>query len=101
VEPTSEQLHMVVELSAGICDDHHLMQPNVTSPVVKLKEALTSKSAFQKYFLVTNFSLKPRNNSLFFEQHFREKKLNKFLEISGVVRDSNQHLQAHRKDTIC
>ena len=51
-EPTSDQLHRVVELSSGIIDDHELFNPIGASPVAKLKEALTSKKAFQKYYLV-------------------------------------------------
>ena len=50
-EPTSAQLHTVVELSSGISDDHELLQAGA-SPVSKLKEALMSKKAFQKYYLV-------------------------------------------------
>jgi hypothetical protein len=50
-EPTSAQLHTVVELSSGISDDHELLQAGI-SPVSKLKEALMSKKAFQKYYLV-------------------------------------------------
>jgi hypothetical protein len=42
-EPTSDQLHFVVELSSGIRDK--------TGPVERLKEALSSKIAFQKYYL--------------------------------------------------
>ena len=42
-EPSSDQLHFVVELSSGIRDK--------TGPVERLKEALCSKSAFQKYYL--------------------------------------------------
>ena len=52
--PNSEQLHRVVELSSGIRDDHYV-RSNVKmkqNPVDKLKEALSSKSAFQKYYLV-------------------------------------------------
>ena len=51
-EPTSEQLHRVVELSSGIIDDQELLTTGGASPVAKLKEALTSKKAFQKYYLV-------------------------------------------------
>ena len=46
-EPTSDQLHFVVELSSGIRDK--------TGPVERLKEALSSKIAFQKYYLVSFF----------------------------------------------
>ena len=53
-EPTSDQLHRVVELSSGIMDDQELFSSVGASPVAKLKEALTSKKAFQKYYLVTN-----------------------------------------------
>jgi hypothetical protein len=52
-DPTSVQLHRVVELSSGIIDDQELLQQEGTSPVSKLKEALTSKQAFQKYYLVS------------------------------------------------
>ena len=48
-EPTSDQLHFVVELSSGIRDK--------TGPVERLKEALSSKIAFQKYYLVSFFLL--------------------------------------------
>ena len=53
--PNSEQLHRVVELSSGIRDDHYV-RSNVKmkqNPVDKLKEALSSKAAFQKYYLVS------------------------------------------------
>ncbi len=49
-QPSSEQLHCVVELSAGIRDD--LNKTNVS----RLKEALSSKTAFQKYYLVMHKS---------------------------------------------
>ena len=61
-DPNSEQLHRVVELSSGIRDDHYTSSNNVVqgskskmkqNPVDKLKEALSSKSAFQKYYLVS------------------------------------------------
>jgi hypothetical protein len=51
-EPTSEHRHRVVELSSGIVDEHELLVAGSGSPVAKLKEALTSKRAFQKYYLV-------------------------------------------------
>ncbi len=72
-EPTSEQLHRVVELSSGIRDDSGGGRPDSTSsepgtpatvetvlgrradrkkgPAAKLREALSSKEAFQKYYL--------------------------------------------------
>lgn len=56
--PNSEQLHQVVELSSGIRDDHYV-RSNVKmkqNPVDKLKEALSSKAAFQKYYLVRKSS---------------------------------------------
>ncbi|GLH14883.1 Uncharacterized protein GBIM_19313 [Gryllus bimaculatus] len=48
-EPTSEQLHTVVGLSAGMGDS----PPNGTqpSPTDKLREALSSKEAFRKHYL--------------------------------------------------
>lgn len=48
-EPSSEQLHTVVLLSAGMGDS----PPNGTqpSPTDKLKEALSSKEAFRKHYL--------------------------------------------------
>ncbi|CAB4059526.1 TRAPPC10 [Lepeophtheirus salmonis] len=50
---TSEQLHMVVQISSGIRDTHYLQssQPPRANPVDKLKEALSSKEAFRKYYL--------------------------------------------------
>ena len=72
--PSSQQIHLVVELSAGIQDDEEEEQtvdirdgfsrlavsepPSVMPvkrkqhPVEKLKEALSSKKAFQKCYLV-------------------------------------------------
>ncbi len=52
-EQTSEQLHVVVSLSAGIGDPAHLQNSNAVSPVYKLKEALSSKEAYCKYYLVS------------------------------------------------
>ena len=72
MDPSSEQLHRVVELSSGIndvavaavADDDDVttgLKPPAESvrirvrhknPVDKLKEALSSKAAFQKYYLV-------------------------------------------------
>ena len=49
-EPTSEQLHTVVYLIAGIGDS----EPQVTgkpTPIDKLKEALSSKEAFKRQYL--------------------------------------------------
>ncbi|CAK1545522.1 unnamed protein product [Leptosia nina] len=46
-EPTSEQLHLVVMLSAGMGDT----ETNNKSPTVRLKEALCSSTAFQQYYL--------------------------------------------------
>lgn len=60
--PTSEQIHLVVELALGIRDDEDDHLPRNSrgklKPVEKLKEALSSKSAFQRCYLVrleTNF----------------------------------------------
>lgn len=48
-EPTSEQLHIVVGLSAGMGDSQgNSKQP---TPTDKLKEALSSKEAFKKHYL--------------------------------------------------
>lgn len=47
-QPSSQQLHFVVELSSGIRDGTETAKDN---PVDKLKEALSSKSAFEKYYL--------------------------------------------------
>lgn len=48
-DPTSEQLHLVVMLSAGMGDsepnNHH------PTPTDRLKEALCSKTNFQQYYL--------------------------------------------------
>ena len=70
--PNSAQLHKVVELSSGIKDDLEDGEANVRSdaeiatrtssknvlkPVQRLKEALSSKEAFQKHYLVRNYSL--------------------------------------------
>ncbi|XP_063537577.1 trafficking protein particle complex subunit 10 isoform X2 [Cydia strobilella] len=48
-EPTSEQLHLVVMLSAGMGDS----EPNNQQPTPndRLKEALCSKTSFQQYYL--------------------------------------------------
>ncbi|KAF7262889.1 SIDL trafficking protein particle complex subunit 10 isoform X2 [Rhynchophorus ferrugineus] len=48
-EPTSEQLHIIVNLSAGMGDNPGL--PNHPSPTDKLKEALCSQDAFIKTYL--------------------------------------------------
>ena len=54
----SFHLHRVVELSAGIKDDYvaaaatDANKHHRVNPVEKLKEALSSKDAFQKYYLV-------------------------------------------------
>ena len=53
-EPSSQQLHFVVELSSGIRDSSPVVQAVANSninPVDRLKEALSSKVAFQKYYL--------------------------------------------------
>ncbi|CAG4959637.1 unnamed protein product [Colias eurytheme] len=47
-EPSSEQLHLVVMLSAGMGDTEN---NNKQSPTVRLKEALGSKTSFQQYYL--------------------------------------------------
>jgi hypothetical protein len=49
-EPTSEQLHTVVGLSAGMGDSHG--NAKELTPTDKLKEALSSKEAFKKHYLV-------------------------------------------------
>ncbi|KPJ17527.1 Heat shock 70 kDa protein cognate 5 [Papilio machaon] len=48
-DPTSEQLHLVVMLSAGMGDS----EPNNAQPTPtdRLKEALCSKTSFQQYYL--------------------------------------------------
>ena len=67
--PNSEQLHRVVELSSGIRDVEPAaagppspaqggssglkIKMSRQNPVDKLKEALSSKTAFQKYYLVS------------------------------------------------
>ena len=64
VRPTLQKLesfhlHRVVELSAGIKDDYvassttDANKHHRVNPVEKLKEALSSKDAFQKYYLVS------------------------------------------------
>ncbi|XP_050448380.1 trafficking protein particle complex subunit 10 [Cataglyphis hispanica] len=49
-EPTSEQLHTVVYLIAGIGDSEPQVEKKLT-PTDKLKEALSSKEAFKKQYL--------------------------------------------------
>lgn len=49
-EPTSEQLHTIVYLIAGMGDSEPQAQGNPT-PTDKLKEALSSKEAFKKQYL--------------------------------------------------
>ncbi|XP_018396820.1 PREDICTED: trafficking protein particle complex subunit 10 [Cyphomyrmex costatus] len=49
-EPTSEQLHTVVYLIAGIGDSEPQVERKLT-PTDKLKEALSSKEAFKKQYL--------------------------------------------------
>eukprot|EP00094_Tigriopus_californicus_P010596 TCALIF_10222-PA protein Name:"Similar to TRAPPC10 Trafficking protein particle complex subunit 10 (Homo sapiens)" AED:0.34 eAED:0.37 QI:23/0/0/0.54/1/0.90/11/0/941 len=52
MEPSSKQIHRVVELSSGIRDDHYVsVDRKGRNPIEKLKEALSSKQAFQKYYL--------------------------------------------------
>ena len=60
-QPTSQQLHFVVELSSGIRDkipesanseNSAPPSPGKICPVDRLKEALSSKTAFEKYYLV-------------------------------------------------
>lgn len=59
----SFHLHRVVELSAGIKDDYvsasatDANKHHRVNPVEKLKEALSSKDAFQKYYLVSRNSM--------------------------------------------
>ncbi|XP_047986629.1 trafficking protein particle complex subunit 10 [Leguminivora glycinivorella] len=48
-EPTSEQLHLVVMLSAGMGDSEANNQH--PTPTDRLKEALCSKTSFQQYYL--------------------------------------------------
>lgn len=48
--PTSEQLHIVVGLSAGMGDNPG--PPNNPSPTDRLKEALCSQDVFIKTYLV-------------------------------------------------
>lgn len=48
--PTSEQLHIVVGLSAGMGDNPGA--PGSPSPTDKLKEALCSQEVFSKTYLV-------------------------------------------------
>lgn len=50
--PTSEQLHIVVGLSAGMGDNPGLLE--TPSPTDKLKEALCSQEAFNKIYLVSD-----------------------------------------------
>ena len=53
-EPSSQQLHFVVELSSGIRDSSPAASVQAVAninPVDRLKEALSSKAAFQKYYL--------------------------------------------------
>ncbi|XP_072933288.1 trafficking protein particle complex subunit 10 isoform X2 [Epargyreus clarus] len=47
-DPTSEQLHLVVMLSAGMGDSE---PNNQQTPTDRLKEALCSKTSFQQYYL--------------------------------------------------
>ncbi|XP_013186203.2 trafficking protein particle complex subunit 10 isoform X2 [Amyelois transitella] len=47
-DPTSEQLHLVVMLSAGMGDSE---PTNQQTPTDRLKEALCSKTSFQQYYL--------------------------------------------------
>lgn len=49
--PTSKQLHAVVNLSAGMGDCPGTKQQ--PSPTDKLKEALSSNDAFQRHYLVS------------------------------------------------
>lgn len=49
--PTSEQLHIVVGLSAGMGDNPG--PPNNPSPTDRLKEALCSQDVFIKTYLVS------------------------------------------------
>lgn len=49
MEPTSEQLHLVVGLSAGMGD---APLSNNRTPTDQLKEALSSNEAFKKHYLV-------------------------------------------------
>lgn len=49
--PSSEQLHIVVELSAGMGDNPGSL--GVPSPTDRLKKALCSQEAFNKNYLVS------------------------------------------------
>ena len=49
-EPSSEQLHTVVYLIAGMGDSESQIEGKLT-PTDKLKEALSSKEAFKKQYL--------------------------------------------------
>lgn len=51
--PSSEQLHVVVGLSAGMGDNPG--SPGAPSPTDKLKKALCSQEAFNKNYLVSYF----------------------------------------------
>ena len=73
-ELESFHLHRVVELSAGIKDDYvasnaagaatDANKHHKVNPVEKLKEALSSKDAFQKYYLVGTKSLRYRDGDI-------------------------------------
>lgn len=58
-QPTSEQLHIVVNLSSGMGDSSTF--ESGPTPVDKLKEALSSKDAYNNFFLVSYFSMKIEN----------------------------------------
>jgi len=50
--PTSEQIHMVVNLTGGLEEDSYKELPNgEKNPIERLKEALSSKDSFQKNYL--------------------------------------------------
>lgn len=53
-EQTSQQLHTIVVLSSGIGDPLRFPNKNNVCPVDKLKEALSSKEAYCKIYLVSS-----------------------------------------------
>jgi hypothetical protein len=67
-EPTSEQLHIVVGLSAGMGDSQG--NAKELTPTDKLKEALSSKEAFKKHYLVIYGACTSVMSSHFSSWHF-------------------------------
>ena len=84
--PTSEQLHIVVGLSAGMGDNPGL--DGTPSPTDRLKEALCSKDAFNKNYLVSCTPME-RNTSCF-----------RFFFLVGISRIGTGNVQTHRKVTF-